>query len=140
LSGFSSRGSLRWNRLQPRFVATPSHDPTPEFLQPFLEPPLLGPIALGHRIGEGERQRVAVVGGSEPSPPHVVLALEQDGVAAVVAVLDGRQVGGEVAVVGQAAGLAPFLEEAPYLGGVTSESPNKLPVHSAIYSKPNRNN
>jgi hypothetical protein len=41
-----------------------SHDPPLQSLKPFLEPALLGPVALGDRIGEGERQRVAFRFGS----------------------------------------------------------------------------
>jgi hypothetical protein len=36
-----------------------SHDPPLQSLEPFLEAALLGPVALGDRIGEGERQRIA---------------------------------------------------------------------------------
>ena len=39
----------------------PSPHPSLGARQPFLEPPLLGPVALGDRIGEGERERVPVV-------------------------------------------------------------------------------
>jgi hypothetical protein len=41
-----------------------SHDPPLQSLEPFLEAALLGPVALGDRIGEGERQRVAFRFGS----------------------------------------------------------------------------
>ena len=37
-------------------------------IQPFLEATLLGPVALGDRVGEGARQRIPVVGRGEPAP------------------------------------------------------------------------
>jgi hypothetical protein len=46
---------------------------------------------------------------AEAPPPHVVLALEQDGVGGVVAVIDRLQVGQKLGVVGQAAHLQPFF-------------------------------
>src|SRR5437879_7577962 len=63
-----------------------SHDPPLQSRKPFLEPPLFGPITLGDRIGEGERQRIAVIRRGKATPAHVVLALQQDGVGGVVAV------------------------------------------------------
>jgi|HubBroStandDraft_4_1064222.scaffolds.fasta_scaffold163452_2 hypothetical protein len=44
-----------------------SHDPPLQLLKRILKSPLLGPVALSHRIGEGERQRIAVVGRGEPA-------------------------------------------------------------------------
>ena len=85
-----------------------SHDPPLQSLEPFLEAALLGPVAHGDRIGEGERQRVAVAGRGEPAPAHVVLALQQDGVRGVVAVIHRLQVGAELVVVGQV--LTEFAE------------------------------
>jgi len=54
-----------------------SPDPPLQSLESFLEAPLLGPVAFGDRVGEGERQRIAVVGRGEAAPPHVVLARQQ---------------------------------------------------------------
>jgi len=85
-----------------------SPDPPLQSLESFLEAPLLGPVAFGDRVGEGERQRIAVVGRGEAAPPHVVLARQQDGVRGIVAVVDRLQVGGGLVVVGQAANLQPL--------------------------------
>ena len=54
-----------------------SHDPPLQFLERFVEAAFLGPVALGNRIGEDERQRIAVIGRGKAAPPHVVLALER---------------------------------------------------------------
>jgi len=72
-----------------------SHDPFLQSLEPFLEAALLRPVAFGNRVGEGERQRVAVVGRGQAAPSHVVLALQQDGVRGVVTVIDRLHVGRE---------------------------------------------
>src|ERR1700704_1744745 len=89
-----------------------SPEAPPQVRELLLEASLLGPVALRHRMGEGERQRIAVIRRGKAALPHVVLALEQDGVRGVVAVIDRGEVGDKVAVVGQAARLAPFLHEA----------------------------
>ena len=44
-----------------------------------------------HRLGEGERQRVAEIGRREAALLHVVLPLELDRVSRVVAVFDARR-------------------------------------------------
>jgi hypothetical protein len=36
------------------------HYPSPQSLEPFFEAALLGPVALGHRTREGERQGITV--------------------------------------------------------------------------------
>src|SRR5712672_105926 len=86
-----------------------SPDAPPQVRELLLEASLLGPVAPLDRIGEGKRQRITVIRRGEAALPHVVLALEQDGVRGVVAVVDGGEVGQKLAVVGQAAGLAPLL-------------------------------
>src|SRR5882724_5757301 len=53
------------------------HDLSLQSRERFVEPPLLSPIALGDRTGEGERQRIAVIGRGLAAPVHVVHALSR---------------------------------------------------------------
>ena len=52
-------------------------------------------IARGDGVGEGQRERIAIIRRSQPTLPHVGLALELNSVAAIllrVAVFYSRQI------------------------------------------------